>query len=51
MALPIAMHQPPHPGEFVAGVYLEPFNLSLLLVARKSRVYPDMALRLPRVAT
>lgn len=61
MALPIAMHQPPHPGEFIAGVYLEPCGLSLRqvaerlgvsastfqrLVTSKSRITPDMALRL-----
>ena len=64
MELPIAMHQPPHPGEFIAGVYLEPCELSLRhvaerlgvsastfqrLVACKSRVTPDMALRLSKV--
>ena len=64
MALPIAMHQPPHPGEFIEGVYLEPCELSIRqvaerlgvsastfqrLVAGKSRVSPDMALRLSRV--
>ncbi len=61
MALPIAMHQPPRPGEFITGVYLEPCALSLRqvaerlgvsastfqrLVTSKSRVTPDMALRL-----
>jgi len=35
MALPIAMHQPPHPGEFIAGVYLEPCALSLRQVAER----------------
>ena len=64
MALPIAMHQPPHPGEFITGVYLEPCALSLRqvaerlgvsastfqrLVTSKSRVTPDMALRLSAV--
>lgn len=64
MAQPIAMHQPPHPGEFIAGVYLEPCELSIRkvaerlgvsastfqrLVASKSRVTPDMALRLSKV--
>ena len=58
------MHNPPHPGEFIEGVYLEPCALSIRqvagrlgvsastfqrLVAGKSRVSPDMALRLSRV--
>jgi addiction module HigA family antidote len=58
------MHNPPHPGEFIAGVYLEPCGLSIRqvaerlgvsastlqrLVAGKSRITPDMALRLSRV--
>lgn len=64
MELPIAMHEPPHPGEFIAGVYLEPCSLTLRQVAErlgvsastfqrlvtgKSRVTPDMALRLSAV--
>lgn len=58
------MHNPPHPGEFIEGVYLEPCGLSIRqaaerldvsastlqrLIAGKSRVSPDMALRLSRV--
>lgn len=58
------MHNPPHPGEFIEGVYLEPCDLSIRkvaerlgvsastfqrLVACKSRITPDMALRLSRV--
>ena len=58
------MHNPPHPGEFIEGVVLEPCELSIRqvaerfgvsastfqrLVAGKSRVSPDMALRLSRV--
>ncbi len=58
------MHNPLHPGEFIEGVYLEPCELSIRqvaerlgvsassfqrLVAGKSRVTPDMALRLSRV--
>ena len=60
----IQMHNPPHPGEFIEGVYLEPCGLSIRqvakrldvsastlqrLIAGKSRVSPDMALRLSRV--
>ena len=58
------MHNPLHPGEFIEGVYLEPCGLSIRqlaerldvsastlqrLIAGKSRVSPDMALRLSRV--
>ena len=58
------MHNPPHPGELIEGVYLEPCGLSIRqvaerldvsastlqrLIAGKSRVSPDMALRLSRV--
>ena len=43
------MHNPPHPGEFIEGVVLEPCELSIRQVAGKSRVSPDMALRLSRV--
>ena len=60
MDRPIAMHEPPHPGEFIGGVYLEPCSLTLRQVAErlgvsasrfqrlvtgKSRVTPDMALQ------
>jgi len=55
------MHNPPHPGEFISDVYLEPFQISGRELARKldvaastlsrvlsgaSRVSPEMALRL-----
>ena len=58
------MHNPPHLAEFIEGVYLEPCGLSIRqvaerldvaastfqrLIAGKSRVSPDMALRLSRV--
>lgn len=57
------MHNPPHPGEFIAGVYLEPNGISGRLLADKlgvaastlnrvlngaSRVTPEMALRLSK---
>ena len=29
----MAMHNPPHPGEFIKETYLEPFNLSQNKVA------------------
>lgn len=59
----MAMHNPPHPGEFINGVYLEPYGLSGRDLAEKldvaastlsrilrgnSRVTPDMALRLAK---
>ena len=30
--IPMVMHKPPHPGEFIEGVYLEPCALSIRLV-------------------
>lgn len=60
----MSMHKPPHPGEFIREVYMEPFGLSSREVARNlnvapstfnrllnrnSNVSPEMALRLSRV--
>ncbi len=57
------MYNPPHPGEFIREVYLEPYNFSLRFVAVKlkvststlsrlikgqSRISSDMALRLSK---
>jgi addiction module HigA family antidote len=57
----MAMHNPPHPGEFITEVYLKPNNLSARELAGKlglaastlhrvlmgkSNVSPEMALRL-----
>jgi addiction module HigA family antidote len=57
------MHNPPHPGEFIAEIYLEPFGISGRELAQKldvaastlsrilsgvSRVTPEMALRLSK---
>jgi antitoxin HigA-1 len=57
------MHNPPHPGEFIAEIYLEPFGISGRELAMKldvaastlsrilsglSRVTPEMALRLSK---
>lgn len=57
------MHDPPHPGEFIREIYLEPNGLSARSVARSlgiapstfarlvagtSGVTPEMALRLSR---
>jgi antitoxin HigA-1 len=59
----MAMHNPPHPGEFIRSVYLEPFEMSVRtlaknlgvapstlnrIVAGKSSVSPEMALRLSK---
>ena len=59
----MAMHNPPHPGEFIAAVYLEPNGLSGRELAQKlgvapstlsrvlngsSRISPEMALRLAK---
>jgi len=59
----MAMHNPPHPGEFITSVYLEPNNLSGRELAAKlgvspstlnrvltgaSGISPEMALRLSK---
>lgn len=59
----MAMYNPPHPGEFIADIYLEPNNISGRELAEKldvaastlsrvlkgaSRVTPEMALRLSK---
>ena len=59
----MAMHNPPHPGEFIRSVYLEPFDLSARMLAEKlavspstlnrvitgkSGISPEMALRLSK---
>ena len=31
----MAMHNPPHPGEFIRTVYLEPFSISSRFLAAK----------------
>lgn len=57
------MYDPPHPGEFIREVYLEPLEISVRSIAiklnvspstlnrllnRQSRVTPEMALRLAK---
>lgn len=59
----MAMHNPPHPGEFITSVFLEPYGISGRELAAKldvapstlsrilngtSRITPDMALRLSK---
>jgi addiction module HigA family antidote len=40
------MHKPPHPGEFIQEVYLNPLNISYRSVAQKLKVSPSTFLRL-----
>jgi len=59
----MSMHNPPHPGEFIADTYMEPFGLSCRFLAGKfdvspstlnrvlkqqSGISPEMALRLSK---
>ena len=59
----MAMHNPPHPGEFIVSVYLEPYGISGRELASKldvspstlsriltgrSSISPEMALRLSK---
>ena len=59
----MAMHNPPHPGEYIIATYMEPFGLSCRYLASKlnvaastlnrvlkkqSGVSPEMALRLSK---
>ena len=59
----MAMHNPPHPGEFIRETYIEPFDISIRslaenlgvaastlsrVVAERSAVSPELALRLSK---
>lgn len=59
----MTMHNPPHPGEFIAGIYLEPYGISGRELAAKldvaastlsrvlngsARITPEMALCLAK---
>ncbi|MBT7951547.1 MAG: HigA family addiction module antidote protein [Gammaproteobacteria bacterium] len=59
----MTMHNPPHPGEFIKGTYMEPFDLSCRYLAeqlnvaastlnrvlkKQSGISPEMALRLSK---
>jgi addiction module HigA family antidote len=59
----MAMHNPPHPGEFIKATYMEPFGLSCRYLAERldvaastlnrilkqqSGISPEMALRLSK---
>jgi addiction module HigA family antidote len=40
------MHNPSHPGEFIRGIYIKPFNISVRKVAEKLKVSPSTFSRL-----
>ena len=42
----MSMHNPPHPGEFIREVYLEPLGISYRTVASKLKVAPSTFVRL-----
>lgn len=42
----MSMHNPPHPGEFIREVYLDPYEISYRKVAEKLKVAPSTFLRL-----
>ena len=59
----MAMHNPPHPGEFIRDTYIEPYDLSVRSLAEslgvspstlarvinmRSGISPEMALRLSK---
>lgn len=59
----MAMHSPPHPGEFIRETYIEPFEISIRSLAEslgvaastlaritsgRSAISPEMALRLSK---
>ena len=44
----MSMHNPPHPGEFIREVYLEPLGISYRTVASKLKVAPSTFVRLIR---
>ncbi len=59
----MAMHNPPHPGEFIRATYVEPFDISIRsladslgvspstltrVISQRSGISPEMALRLSK---
>jgi len=42
----MGMYNPPHPGEFIREVYLEPLGVSFRVVAQKLKVSPSTFHRL-----
>ena len=47
----MAMHNPPHPGEFITAVYLEPNGISGRELAAKLRVSPSTLSRVLTAAS
>ena len=47
----MAMHNPPHPGEFISNVYLEPNDMSVRELAGALNVAPSTLSRLLNGAT
>ncbi len=59
----MAMHNPPHPGEFIRTTYIAPFDISIRslaeslgvspstlarIISKRSGISPEMALRLSK---
>lgn len=44
----MSMHNPPHPGEFIRQVYLEPFSMTGRQLAARLKVSPSTLSRLLR---
>jgi len=44
----MAMHNPPHPGEFISEVFLAPYGISLRKLAEQLDVAPSTLTRLVR---
>ena len=44
----MTMYNPPHPGEFIRDVYLEPFGMSARHLAARLQVAPSTVARLLR---
>ncbi len=42
----MAMHNPPHPGEFIRDIYITPFQISVRKVAESLSVSPSTLTRL-----
>jgi len=40
------MHNPPHPGEFIKDVYMDPYGISSRVIAAKLKVAPSTFTRL-----
>ena len=47
----MSMHNPPHPGEFIRSIYLEPFGMSARALAASLAVARDQVESLRRLAS